>query len=250
MYNALCAFAVAPFLAVAAASRWQPRRNRLNLTQAYSVACSLLGFAKWVTLSYTVAAMHSRLDTLLLSYFRESQEVGRYAAAQALASVPEILAGFLCGALMPKIMPLSESGRFQKYLKVSLMYTLPMCVVACVSTWFLGPHIVRLLYGTGYEQAVQLFQILAVGSLVWCVALPLATPFICMQKPRWEIVLNVLVFLFTAGGSLLVIPQFGTTGTAILIAGIKILVTAVSLWLAFKISARVPSRHQELVASE
>ena len=235
-FNALCAFAVVPFVTIAMVSRWRPRSGMLNFEQARRMSSSLLGFAKWVALSYAIAATHSRVDTLLLSYFRESQEVGQYAAAQTMAFVPEILVGFLCGALMPKIMPLWESGRFAQYLMTFIRYAAPLCIVGCLAIWFLGPQVIRLVYGEVYEQSIALFQILAAGSLVWCVALPLAIPLVCMQKPRWEIVLNVLVLIFTVVGSILVIPQYGTVGTAILVTGIKVIVAGVSLWLAFRVS--------------
>jgi len=200
-------------------------------------------FTKWVMLSFTIATMYSRADIPLLAHFRGAAEVGHYSAAITLSSVSEIILSFAGGAVTPKIMLWMEQGRMTDFLRRCLLYGMVPCLVAIVGVWILAEPIIGLLYSETYRPTVFLFQILSTGTLLWCLALPLAAPLVCMHRPRWEVLQNIMVLLLMAGGSVLLIPSYGAIGTAYLVSGLKILTTGISLWLAFKVAATVHVSH-------
>lgn len=233
VYNTLLAFALVPIVTILTVLRWRPKGAPFNLQRNRPVVSTLVGFAKWVTLSYALAAVHSRVDTLLLSYFRDPQEVGLYAAAQAMAAVPEILVTFIGAALIPKIMPLSEAGGFRQCLVASLKYTFPVCLLAGLVMWLLGPHLIQLLYGEGYQQAGPLFRILVVGSVFWWLLWPLVIPFFSMKRPNWEVLVNAATLALIVISSILLVPTFGATATAWIVVAAKIAAGVVVLRLVF-----------------
>lgn len=200
-------------------------------------------FTKWVMLSFTIATIHSRADIPLLAHFRGATEVGHYSAAITLSSVSEIILSFAGGAVTPKIMGWMEQGRMTDFLRRCLLYGIVPCLVAIGAVWILAEPLIGLLYSETYRPTVFLFQILSTGTLLWCLALPLAAPLVCMHRPRWEVLQNILVLLLMAAGSVLLIPSYGAIGTAYLVSGIKILTTGISLWLAFKVAATVQLHH-------
>lgn len=200
-------------------------------------------FTKWVMLSFTIATIYSRADIPLLAHFRGATEVGHYSAAITLSSVSEIILSFAGGAVTPKIMVWMEQGRMTEFLRRCLLYGIAPCLIAIGAVWILAEPVIGLLYSETYRPAVLLFQILSTGTLLWCLALPLAAPLVCMHRPRWEVLQNILVLLLMAGGSVLLIPSYGAIGIAYLVSSLKILTTVISLWLAFKVASTVQLPH-------
>lgn len=219
------------------------KSERIALKLAPNQTAELWHFTKWVMLSFTIATIHSRADIPLLAHFRGAAEVGHYSAAITLSSVSEIILSFAAGAITPKIMVWMEQGRMTDFLKRCLRYGIAPCLVAIGAVWIFAEPVISLLYSETYRPTVFLFQILSTGTLLWCLALPLAAPLVCMHRPRWEVLQNILVLLLMAGGSVFLIPSLGAIGTAYLVSGIKILTTGISLWLAFKVAATVQVHH-------
>lgn len=237
--NAVAGLALIALVVGVLACGYLVKSERISLKMAPEQTAEVWQFTKWVMLSFTIATVYSRADIPLLGHFRGATEVGHYSAAITLSSVSEIILSFAGGAVTPKIMVWVEQGRMAELLRRCLFYGLAPCLVAIGAVWGLAEPVIDLLYSETYRPTVLLFQILSTGTLLWCLALPLAAPLVCMHRPRWEVLQNILVLLLMAGGSVLLIPSYGAIGTAYLVSGLKILTTGLSLWLAFKVAAIV-----------
>ncbi len=162
-------------------------------------------------------ALTQRLDVLALSVIAGEAATGVYDAAFQLIKVVMTLILSFTDAVYPAISRLyaHERGAFRaamhKYLKWGLAALLP----AAAGLTLLAPFVIRLLYHRqGYEDAVQVLQILAWAILVYFIYIFLSRAL--MASNRQRAAFFVTAFMAAAGLGLLTagVHLWGAMGAA------------------------------------
>jgi O-antigen/teichoic acid export membrane protein len=202
----------------------------------------ILHYGKWIATALAMSAVYERLDLLMLDWFRGKHDVGVYAGAMLLASVPDFLNGAIQTVLTPKIAPAYAAGHFNRlqrgYLKVSIPLGL---IAAAVAVLAAGP-VIRAFLAAGYLESIPAFRLLILGTLFELIVTPLPAALVNFVAPRRATVLTSVGLAVVFLGGLLVIPRYGVTGAAALILTARVAVGTAVVLLAGRLTrdARKP----------
>ena len=187
------------------------------------------------------------IDTLILTYFRSSAEVGIYNAV-----LPSALLFLYFGTAIGSVtMPLAselivkhDNLRLIAGIK-SLYHYLFAAVIPLMAVAFaFSGFFLEVFFGKEYIVGAGAFQILLLGILVFMLASINHTIFAAFGKP-W-IVTKIILFaaVINASFNLLLIPKFGIIGAAFSTTLSYILAFALSVWkmrqlLHFKVPLKI-----------
>ncbi len=145
---------------------WSCRRNALAPGHArISLLCPLAAYGIAQVAALTPAALNALLDQLVLSQTVASADLGRYAIAVSLTSLPVPLVAAIGNVAFPRLaaqqVVTDTTRRMQRYAIVasagiSAAILVPLAVVAY---W-----LIPFLFGAGYRGAVPLLWILTPGA--------------------------------------------------------------------------------------
>jgi len=112
-----------------------------------------------------LAALQMRANMLLLAYLQGEQALGWYAAANRFAEAGRQLPGAFFMAVLPAMAALNAARHTAPALERTLHRAqwglLAFGAAAVVGSLVLGGPLIRLTYGTGYQPAVPVLQLLA-----------------------------------------------------------------------------------------
>jgi len=158
------------------------------------------------------------LGSLFLSYYRTLQEVGWYNAAMPTAMILWGFGNAVALVMLPlssELMHKGERAKLGKGILLVLKYTLLILLPMSLSLALFAPQAIYLLYGANYLPAVLTLRILAIGVLIYSLALMVATTFIGLGKPQVMMWLSLVSAFVNIGLSVLLIPMFGMEGAAV-----------------------------------
>ena len=187
------------------------RPDRREARRLFSFALPVLvGGLGVLVLAYT--------DTLMLTLFKGTGEVGLYQAAQPLAG----LLGYFVGALTAVLLPLvSEmwAGRKRREMGVILSFLLrfSLAVVLPFTLVLLAfPEVVvRLVFGQGYLGGVNALRILSCNAVAYSLFAILGVAVAGIGRPFLATEAVGFMAGFNFLSNLLLIPRFGAAGAAL-----------------------------------
>ncbi|MEM0358664.1 MAG: flippase [Candidatus Hadarchaeales archaeon] len=157
-------------------------------------------------------------DTLMLTFFRGTGEVGLYQAAQPLARLLGYFVEALTAALFPLVSEMWAKGERKLVREVTgFLFKSSLAVILPFSLLFLSfPEVaLRLVFGGEYLGSCTALRILsfhtvlgALFSVVGTVVAGVGKPLLITKTVAWMAVLNFL-------GNLLLIPPLGASGAAL-----------------------------------
>lgn len=192
---------------------------------------TLFGFAKWVTLSGVLFAIHMRSDIILLGDFRSSEEVGYYSVAWNLTFFIDLIAASVIIAYLPKYAKVVEHHEFGR-LQKSTFLVCSMIALALSPLFVFADEFILILF-PDYLPSVAPFRILFVSSIVTLLVHPLFLVFYARNKPHFL----TIHYAFLAAASLalgfLLIPHYGIIGAACAMCISRILGAVIILGMLF-----------------
>jgi O-antigen/teichoic acid export membrane protein len=165
----------------------------------------------------TLKLAATRLDILVLGWFRAPVAVANYQAAWNFLDIAARVTQPITMVAFADLAKLGSTGEGKEIVrivgKLSLLafaVTLP----ACAALYLAAPLLCHLIYGAGYPDAPGLLQILAF-SLMWLTGLWMLPSFVSIGKPTWG--LEVVGIMTAIKVILLVVltPTLGAKGVAI-----------------------------------
>ena len=220
--SALAVYAIAPFVTCALGLLFVPvellRPRRPHPGELWDI----LHYTKWMTLAMGMAAIFERLDILMLGHFRGQAEMGLFAAALTLATIPDFIGGCLSTALQPRIAEVQARGEFGAFFKKYLKYVGPIAVVALIGAVTVGGWFVQAFLSAKYAQSVGAFRVLVVGSIVCAVLTPLPSALIAFVAPRRMPLITGLGLVLVTVAGLFAIPRYGYMGAAVMIVSVRL----------------------------
>ena len=165
-----------------------------------------------------LAAIQLRASVLLLSYLDGDQALGWYAAANRFVETGRQLPGAFYTAILPAMAAMAhDPGQFHT-LKTTLnrakVGLLLFGLAAVIGAWFLSQFVITLTYGTGYQPAVIILQVLALMLIPNGQNSLLVIYLYACNDEKFVNVLLAGGTVLNLGLSLWLIPRWGPLGTA------------------------------------
>jgi O-antigen/teichoic acid export membrane protein len=192
--------------------RWRaplPEGLRIRLRR-YNATLAVLIFLN--------AVVWERSELLFLGRFHGPDQISFYAIPFALTErVVNLIPGAILGVLLPgltyaqSIDPARFSAMFSQALRNLAVLTLPICLLGIP----LAPAVVGLLYGSGYDGAIVVLQILLVAVIFGVLGQASRSALLGIESQGWLLKTGVAAAAFSVLLDLLLIPRWGAIGAAI-----------------------------------
>ena len=199
-------FAVVPRAALHAAPRFRAR--------AWSHAA--VGFV----LVTATAALHQRVDIMMMGAIAQPADVATYAVAARFSLTVSIAVSAVYTVIAPHVVEhLADlhEGRLehmQPLVRSGARTAFYVCLLALAAFALLGPLLLRL-FGTHYGQAYTPLVVLATGQVVAALAGPATSLATFAGQPRIAIIAFGAGIVTNVVLNLLLVPRLGGTGAAL-----------------------------------
>lgn len=124
-----------------------------------------------VGVSFSLAALYTRLDQIMVFNLLGSEGAGNYGLALRISSFLAFASGSLGSAIAPRFVSLHVDDFF-KYFKKTMLAALGLGTVAFIMIP-VSPYIFPLIFGNKFSAAILPFQILTVGMIFFILTSPL-----------------------------------------------------------------------------
>lgn len=175
------------------------------------------------------------VDVVMLGWWRTTEEIGLYSAAQKLVGILAILPGFIAAAIFPSLSRFAHSDQermkiiFKGALKIIFIIAIPLIIGGII----LKEPIMGFIFGSDYIPAANVFVIL-LFSILAIHPLPILSNLLFAFDKQARMIKYALVSsLCNLGLNFLLIPEYGMMGAAMATL-ISFFVYIILLWAAIK----------------
>jgi O-antigen/teichoic acid export membrane protein len=175
-------------------------------------------FSFWIFLTSSGSLIFSYTDTILISFFMNTTEVGIYRTALQLASVGSFTTLAFQTVLYPKISSWAAQGKvteIENSFARACTYSLFLAVPTCIGGWILGERLLFYLYGASFTEGIVplffllLIQIVNIFMFLGTMSLN------ALDHPKDAFSITLIASLINILLNILFIPVMGITGAAI-----------------------------------
>jgi O-antigen/teichoic acid export membrane protein len=205
--------------------RVRPAWPGLRATKAAAVASLPLG----VTMALIVVLHYA--NNFIVKAYLGSAALGIFLAAYRLVELASTLPGLVSTVFLPRLarLALEDAAAAQRQARQFALLLIVAGAFVAALTWVEAPAIVSVLYGTRYLTAVALLRLMAVAVFFNFAICGYTNAMISYGKDHVMMLAVAVSTVVSVGGGLLLVPRLGTTGAALVIAGIDLSGWLVSL---------------------
>jgi len=164
-----------------------------------------------------INAIYFRIDTLILSLYRSSSEVGWYGAAYRIVESGLFFPAMLGGLLLPRI---SESffqhntARLRQYINEGIQILLLVASFCLVILLSFNNEIILLIAGRFFSPAAPLLKILSLALVIMFFGNLFGFTLVAMQRQLFLLKLYISLAIFNIITNVLFIPPYGAPAAA------------------------------------
>ena len=179
-----------------------------------------------------------RIDYWFVDHYRGEQELGWYSLAVRTAQMFWILPLLFASVIFPSV-----AGNKQQYDDGRLLALIRglnfLNIISGVILFFASTSVIPFLFGTSYNNSIELFQILLPGVILFCIATILAAYFAGMKKLEINFWGSFLCFITILLLDITLIPSIGMKGAAIA-SSVGYSATAIYFSIAYILQRKIP----------
>ncbi|HEU5003743.1 MAG TPA: lipopolysaccharide biosynthesis protein [Actinomycetota bacterium] len=166
----------------------------------------LLGFGAR-GFGWNVANMaNARLDQILMAPYLASAQIGIYAVAVALATVPIQISGAVTARSFGEVGASSQRGReAARYMRLTALVLVGCCLAVAAP----APWLIPLVFGHAYRATFTPLLLLLPGSLALGLSATAASTLVILNKPQWPTWAEVAGLVVTVAGLAVFLRPFG-----------------------------------------
>lgn len=225
---------IAPLAAVLIALRGQHGLVNPGPDSPWSELSSALGYLLAGAVLAQLLVNAAPLAVKVLATPSEQKIAGRFIAGVVVARIPVFLFQAVQAALLPKLAHLAGAGRladFRRGLRRLVDAMAGLGVIATVAAVAVGPFALRILFGAEFQLTRRDLGYLAVGSVIYMLALILAQALIALKghalaAAGWVVGVVTFVVVTAMGSDLLLRVELayvaGSTASALAMAGLLV----------------------------
>lgn len=188
---------------------WMFLKTRNNITDYQKIA----RFGLPIGLGFSLAAIYSRLDQILLFNIAGEKEAGIYGLALRVMSALIFAAMALSTATTPRFASLHPQD-FRTYFKKALLATSGLGVLS-VGVIITAPIFFLLLFGSKFQEATVPFQILMIGAIFFIITSPFNNAILYkFKKPRFSFFVSIFSLVLIWFLLNFLIPLYKSSGAA------------------------------------
>ncbi len=209
----------------------------LSASITLKIKAHFFSFQKWLTFGFMIAAVHGRIDSVILLKLSGPEAAGIYQAAFRFFMPVLQLAGALSLVFAPRFASFPDFSQKKTYLHKAAKLALGLgCLVLLLIP--LAPFLIKFIFGTKYLSSILPLQILSLGFAAFIAGSPYASHLIyAVNKTKVFFLINLLQLCFLVALDLIFIPLAGAIGAAWALALTLIVING--LLAAFAFSAKV-----------
>jgi O-antigen/teichoic acid export membrane protein len=171
-----------------------------------------IGFAGFLTITYF------KMDTIMLSYFKPSSEVGIYSLAYNIFEDAIVLWAFYMASFFPflsKYYHQNKTHEYSKLIRNAIVWALLFSMGILVLGLLFSTQIIRIFSGTEFQDASVSLKILLFSSFFIFINSIFYNIFFIKGKTRFIIVSLIASLIFNFLINLYFIPRFGYIGASL-----------------------------------
>ncbi len=190
-----------------------------------------------LTITIILNLIYLRADTLLLSLFRDAQEVGLYGATyrviDVLASIPFMFAGLILPILT--VAWLNKNIKyFKKILQKSFDAMITIVIPLIIGAQLLGKDIMIFVAGQAFSQSGEILKILIFAVAAIFLGTIFSHAIIALDKQKKMIKFYAFTSLSSLLAYLFFIPRFSYLGAAAVTIYSEVLIACFSAYCVYK----------------
>lgn len=177
--------------------------------------------------------IYFRSDTLVLSFFRSSAEVGNYALAFRFFEATLVVPIFFSNAVYPVFVKSASQSRekLKRLLRTSLAFLFFSSIIVLFLVFLLAPSIISIFFGAGFSDASQALRILILGVPFFYLSAIFMWILIVLEKQFILAPIYGVAAVLTLGANLIFIPMFGFVAAALVTVFSEGAILLVSIFL-------------------
>lgn len=238
--RAMLILSKAPLLAFAVANLLEVAIGALGILFVYStkggairswkfempVAKELLSSGWPMLLGGIVSMIALRIDQVMLGQISDAKELGLYAAAVRVAELWFFIPTAIIGSVFPNIIKAREVDEEEFYKRLQKLFNFLAFAgyAVAIPVTFLGPFVVKILYGEAYAAAAPMLILLMWSDLFINIAMARGAYLFAMNWIWILFWVNVVGAAANIALNFFLIPRYGGVGAA--------LASVISYWLA------------------
>ncbi|MDZ7587403.1 MAG: oligosaccharide flippase family protein, partial [Patescibacteria group bacterium] len=189
-------------------------------------------FQKWLTVGFIIAAVHGRIDSVILLKFSGPEATGIYQAAFRFFMPVLQLAGALSLVFAPRFASFPDFSQKKTYLHKAAKLALGLGSLVLLFIP-LAPFMVKFIFGAKYLSSILPLQILSLGFAAFVAGAPYTSHLIyAVNKTKIFFLVNLLQLAFLVSLDLILIPLSGAVGAAWALASTLIIINGLLATIA------------------
>ncbi len=174
-------------------------------------------YAIKVYITTFIAFFIVRGNVFLLQKFASMRDVGIFSIALQLYEAIGIIPAAIGLLLFPKLIQSQKAERWKNMNNVLKQVAILMTVI-CIIAYLIIPFLVPYVFGRAFSESVLIAQILLPGSFFLGIMGVVSQYLASMGYPRLQVIAWLVSFIIWSIVSLILVPKFGSTGTAFVIS--------------------------------
>lgn len=165
-------------------------------------------------LSNVLSFFHYKIDMFLVNIFLNPAAVGFYSIAVGLSQQIWLISEASGTVLFPRISSETNQKNLKEFTPLVCRNILFISLILTAVLFFIGRHLIVLLYSQQFFNAIAPFQILLVGTVMISAWRILANDLSGRGKPMLNVYINAITAIVNVVLNILLIPKFGIAGAA------------------------------------
>jgi O-antigen/teichoic acid export membrane protein len=193
-----------------------------------------------VGLALALNEMYVRADTVIISIYRDFDEVGLYSLAYRVLELTTVLGAAFLTSIFPVIARRAREGRLRESVQVAwdVFVIAGAALAACGAA--VAPELIRVAGGPDFADAADPLRVLLVAGAIAFVNGVIGYTLIAVDRQRNALWLNATGLAVNVALNLVLVPAYGIVAAAVVTLFSELLVLAGSLWLARRHLGFVP----------
>lgn len=177
----------------------------------------ILKFGLPVGFSFTLAAIYTRIDQILIFNYLGEIQAGIYGLAFRVSSAALVLAVAFNSVIAPRFASMDDKS-FKNYFIKTIFASLGLSILSLVVI-LLAPYILPLLFGDNFVESVLPFRILMVGAIFFTLSSPFYSAILYRFKnPNFSLIMSTLSLILIVIMLNALIPLIKSSGAAIAVS--------------------------------
>lgn len=232
-------YAVPPWLTAGAVVADRLRARRAGWFE-WTAAAELWRTVPSRVPTFAASAVAGRLDLYALAWWGSPTAAGLYAAALALATVPETVGVYLSPVLNARIVPWIEAGVFRAHFRRLtwglISAWLPLSVAGAVA----APWVLAHLLPDAYAESFGVAAVLLPGTLLSTAAYLMTMSVLLLYRPRTILAVEVLSLPLLTAALWWQAPR-GAMAVAVVVLVARVIKVAMLQWHALRAADQLQS---------